>query len=207
MRRAVAQPKADPRRRSTLSASPADHVGPVLCKYLYANANPLTGFDPSGHMDATLSSFGATVALIGTLAYLAVPNVWHQFSTAVTQLCEIAIQRILMTGEEIETTIGGLISGSVPGKKSSSKQFWKPGGKAQQEEDFDGIPVATEPKGGDVEVKTLPDGTKIIRRPSSSGYPTIEIDRPAGKPGNHTKIRYKDDPPPEPPPPPPAPES
>ena len=82
-----------------------------------------------------------------------------------------------------------------PVRSPKVKQYDKPGGFNQANEDFDSLRpsnVKPLPKGG--RSGELPDGTKVSVRPSStsrqggSGPPTLQANPPTGRP---TKIRYK----------------
>jgi hypothetical protein len=77
-----------------------------------------------------------------------------------------------------------------PGKVSSSRQYSKPGGLEQANKDFDALTVSgkIQDRGGGLKTAEMPDGSKVIVRPTSSGgQPTLEIQPLSGKP---TKIRY-----------------
>lgn len=90
----------------------------------------------------------------------------------------------------------GIISGKD--KKTSSREknevreYRKPGGEEQLQKDFDKIKGNSSKAKDGTETKTLPDGTKIVKRPKES---TIEAQAPKGDPrypvkGTKVKVRY-----------------
>jgi hypothetical protein len=83
-----------------------------------------------------------------------------------------------------------ILKDAKPGKVSSSRQYEKQGGAEQANKDFDAMTrgAKVQDRGGGVKTAELPDGSKVIVRPTSSGgKPTLEIQPPTGK---TTKIRY-----------------
>lgn len=56
----------------------------TLNKYLYANGEPIRGYDPSGQM--TLVETGATLAVGSTLAFVAIPSFRNQLSDMASKL-------------------------------------------------------------------------------------------------------------------------
>ena len=80
-------------------------------------------------------------------------------------------------------------------KSERARQFEKSGGQDQAEADFDKLVKDlgdTTPKdhGNGIRSSTLPDGTSISVRPSStSGEPTVQINPSKGK---EIKVRYND---------------
>jgi RHS repeat-associated protein len=93
--------------------------------------------------------------------------------------------------EPIEAPIPGAVPSPEPVTGTGTRQWDKNGGFDDANTDFDNSGVTgAEDKGGGVRVGTLPNGDRIIVRPnSSSGKPTIEIQRPDGKRAKD-KIRY-----------------
>lgn len=84
-----------------------------------------------------------------------------------------------------------VLDGAKPGNVGKTKQYTKPGGFSQANDDFDeatkGLPVKDQ--GGGIRSATLSDGSTISVRPQSSqGSPTIQINPPTGKP---IKVRYE----------------
>ncbi|MFZ1827467.1 MAG: hypothetical protein WAW42_01580 [Candidatus Competibacteraceae bacterium] len=79
------------------------------------------------------------------------------------------------------------------GEKSNTgtRQWEKPGDFGDANNDFDNLrPTGVQDKGEGVRVGKLPNGDRVIVRPTSSdGQPTIEIQRPDGKRSKH-KTRY-----------------
>jgi hypothetical protein len=84
-----------------------------------------------------------------------------------------------------------ILKDARPGKMSSSRQYEKEGGFNQANKDFDAMTrgAKVENRGGGLRTAELPDGSKLIVRPSSSGgQPTLEIQPVSGK---TIKIRYE----------------
>lgn len=90
-----------------------------------------------------------------------------------------------------------ILDGLVPAEDNIARQYVKPGGEAQMEEDFEkiegGPAVETINSNGDlIKTKALPNGDKAISRvKSTEGSPTIEIQPPRGTSKDRIKIRYK----------------
>ncbi len=72
----------------------------------------------------------------------------------------------------------GIISGKDKKhskEKDETREYRKPGGLGQLENDFEKI-KGTPSKADGFDIKTLPDGTKILKRPSGSkNGPTLEV--------------------------------
>lgn len=84
-----------------------------------------------------------------------------------------------------------ILKDATPGKVSSSRQYSKQGGLEQANKDFDALTqgAKVQDRGGGLRTSELPDGTKVIVRPNSSGgKPTLEFQPPTGK---TTKVRYE----------------
>lgn len=84
-----------------------------------------------------------------------------------------------------------ILKDAKQGKVSSSKQYEKTGGMDQANKDFDAMTRGStvQDRGGGIRTAELPDGSKVIVRPvSSGGKPTLEIQPLSGK---TTKIRYE----------------
>lgn len=84
-----------------------------------------------------------------------------------------------------------ILKDATPGKVSSSRQFDKTGGMDQANKDFDAMTTGAnvQDRGGGLRTAEMPDGSKVIVRPNSSGgQPTLEIQPLTGK---TTKIRYE----------------
>jgi len=96
-------------------------------------------------------------------------------------------------------TVGTILEEATKITKKKSTQYLKKGGLKQAKKDFKALVGNTykkykgDVKSGTAKKKTgLPDGTKINVRPkSSSGKPTLEIQKPKGSPNKTTKIRYE----------------
>lgn len=92
--------------------------------------------------------------------------------------------------EKEQEKIDEILKDATPGKDSKSKQYSKPGGFDQANEDFDNLVGnnAVKDRGGGLRTAELPSGTKVNVRPFSSGNtPTLEIQPPQGQ---TIKIRY-----------------
>jgi hypothetical protein len=90
----------------------------------------------------------------------------------------------------------GIISGkdkkTSTREKNEVREYRKPGGEEQLQKDFDKIKGNSSKAKDGTETKTLPDGTKIVKRPKES---TIEVQAPKGDPrypvkGTKVKVRY-----------------
>ena len=86
-----------------------------------------------------------------------------------------------------------ILKDAKPGKVSSSRQYEKTGGIDQANKDFDAMTqgAKVQDRGGGIRTAELPDGSKVIVRPVSSGpqpKPTLEIQPLSGR---TIKIRYE----------------
>ncbi len=74
--------------------------------------------------------------------------------------------------------------------KDKTRQYTKSGGEEELQKDFDKIPGEITQTDG-LDIKTLPDGSKILRRPKTekTDFPTLEVQPP--KEGPSRKIRIK----------------
>ena len=94
----------------------------------------------------------------------------------------------------------GIISGkdkkTSTREKNEVREYKKPGGEEQLQKDFDKIKGMPSKAKDGMDVKTLPDGTKIIKRPrDGNDLPTLETQAPHGDPrypmkGTKVKVRY-----------------
>lgn len=81
-------------------------------------------------------------------------------------------------------------------EKQPSRNYQKPGGEEALKKDFDKFPGEVSSPEPGIDVKTLPNGSKVIKRPvnENSTYPTLEIQ--PGRTGNKVddgrriKVRY-----------------
>jgi hypothetical protein len=99
----------------------------------------------------------------------------------------------LLLAQAEDEAVAEVLDGSTEIKSKKSRIYEKEGGSTQADEDFDQVVkdlgVSEKSHGSGVRSAELPDGTSIsVRRHSSDGRPTIQINRPSGKP---IKIRYK----------------
>jgi hypothetical protein len=81
-------------------------------------------------------------------------------------------------------------------EKEETREYRKPGGTEQLQKDFDKMPGELAKAGDGTEIKTLPDGTTIVKSPGSNNGPTLEIQPPknnAKYPDSRirVKVRYK----------------
>jgi hypothetical protein len=94
----------------------------------------------------------------------------------------------------------GIISGkdkkTSTREKNEVREYKKPGGEEQLQKDFDKIKGMPSKAKDGMDVKTLPDGTKMIKRPrDGNDLPTLETQAPQGDPrypikGTKVKVRY-----------------
>lgn len=93
----------------------------------------------------------------------------------------------------------GIISGKDKKhskQKDETREYRKPGGQEQLNKDFEKMPGKLSKARDGTEIKTLPDGTTIVKSPSSNHGPTLEIQPPKGSPKYpdskiRVKVRYK----------------
>jgi hypothetical protein len=85
----------------------------------------------------------------------------------------------------------GIISGNDKNtsvKESNQvREYRRPGGIEQLQKDFDKIKGTLSKAKDGMDVKTLPDGTKIVKRPKADKGPTLEVQPP------ENDLRYLDD--------------
>ena len=88
-------------RIDRVTALPAPLLsGPSTCIYLYANADPLMYRDPSGK-GATLAEMGMVTLVVGTLAIIAIPQVFDMGIKAARTLIEAAVYGAEKTAEGV----------------------------------------------------------------------------------------------------------
>ena len=103
--------------------------------------------------------------------------------------------------DELEKPLkeAGIISGKDKKhskEKEETREYRKPGGTEQLNKDFDKMPGELSNAGDGTEIKSLPDGTTIVKSPGSNNGPTLEIQPPknnAKYPDSRirVKVRYK----------------
>ena len=103
--------------------------------------------------------------------------------------------------DELEKPLkeAGIISGKDKNhskEKEETREYRNPGGTEQLQKDFDKISGELSKAGDSTEIKTLPDGTTIVKSPGSNNGPTLEIQPPknnAKYPDSRirVKVRYK----------------
>ncbi|MCY1523002.1 RHS repeat-associated core domain protein [compost metagenome] len=178
----------DPQLGRFLSMDPAgpnDAVPGSFNRYAYGLNNPYRYVDPDGRAPLALLLLapeieGALVyggaAILGTVggAYLA------------EEVIQAGVDKD-KTGNESAPPVPG--AEKQPGKTRGPSEIWtKPGGKDESNKDFDTLNPSdiTEIKGGG-RTGTLPDGRRVIvRRESSDGRPTLEIQEGRSR----IKVRY-----------------
>jgi RHS repeat-associated protein len=169
----------DPRLGRYIQADPLGvEAGQNL--YVYALGDPLRFVDRDGRFVFVLPAIpaiagGLEVAAVATATVVGGVAAWHGGKWIVSH------------SEKNSCPIPGVTP--LPDTKGRTKQFEKPGGYDQANEDFDQVrepgETKTLPDGG--RVGRLPDGRPVVVRPNSSdGRPTVEIQ--SGK--NRVKVRY-----------------
>lgn len=143
------------------------------------SGNPLNSTDPTGQFAIVIPFIPAII----TGADLAVG--------AGLGLLGLGLDR-MFNSPAAETPIPGAVPHSdEPVTGTGTRQWQKPGTADDANRDFDNCsPTNVEDKGDGVRVGTMPNGDRIVVRPdSSSGQPTIEIQRPDGR-RSRDKVRY-----------------
>ena len=82
----------------------------------------------------------------------------------------------------------------IPGTKEDiTRQYIKPGGEKALQDDFDRFPVEATKASDGTEVKILPDGRTVVKRPVSEKNPiaTLEIQPPQGVGSRASRLRIK----------------
>ena len=177
--------------------------------YAYASNDPGNRFDPTGESDddsivvtgRNLPSFSINVwppiFTPGTPQNTEwITRVHRNFvnNAAAAQDAFCKTTGLCATSEEKDSDAAwdGVSDGSETGPDG---QKTKTGGKEQADKDFDGVraPESGKPRGNGSRVKVLPDGSRVVLRPSTDGRWTIERQSPGGrKPdaGSRRRIRY-----------------
>ncbi len=122
------------------------------------------------------------------------------YDAEVRKALEEGINILNKTHDELEKPAkdAGVITGKMKNtstnKDNGTREYTKPGGEEQLKKDFNKFPGETSKASDGTEVKTLPDGTRIVNRPSKDGKaPTLEIQPPKGEgkiPNHRIKVRY-----------------
>jgi hypothetical protein len=94
----------------------------------------------------------------------------------------------------------GIVSGKTKNTSTSKngrvRNYTKEGGEEQLQKDFDKIKGVPSKSDDGMDVKTLPDGTKIVKRPKTKEGPTLEVQAPENdsrypRDGIKVKVRYQ----------------
>lgn len=149
--------------------------------------------------------------LLLALTLIVNPKSWEEFfklEDLVKDVSEKDVQKEIKKGrealrkehDELEKPLkeAGIISGKSKKhskEKDETREYRKPGGIGQLQNDFDKMPGKLSKAGDGTEIKTLPDGTTIVKSPGSNHGPTLEIQPPKNDPkypdpGIRVKVRY-----------------
>ena len=159
-------------------------------RYAYANNNPYKYTDPDGKFALPLLLFAPEIIALGKAA----------FFVGSAALAGYAGSEAINAYNESADPLEGILDGATEGEKTKgrTKNFDKPGGMDQANNDFDdvvdpdSVETITDGKGGEGRRGTVIDGSgrKVNVRPNSTdGRPTVEIQD--GK--NKIKIRYDEE--------------
>jgi RHS repeat-associated protein len=180
-------------------------------RYWYGNDNPYKFVDPDGRFVVVLPFIGkcavGCVAAVSTGVLAAGKIVSDALQGAVESAQTDAYDAGFygeMINESAEITTDGsaepsgrsnddklddLIAGGKVEGESSTKKIGREGDEALRDKEFDDIGLNDVKDKGKVKVGTTDSGRRVVARPSTEdGRPTIEVQRPDGKPT--VKIRY-----------------
>jgi hypothetical protein len=151
-------------------------------------------------------------ALLLALTLAVYPMNWHDFFKLEELLKDVKdrdLQKEIEKGkkklhkehDELDKPLkeAGIISGKDKKhskQKDETREYRKPGGIEQLQNDFDKMPGELSKAGDGTDIKTLPDGITIVKSPGSNHGPTLEIQPPKGNPKYpdpriRVKVRYK----------------
>ena len=163
-------------------------------RYSYALNNPVNMVDPDGRVAILAACLnpacGAAVASAATAVAKGAAFVGS--AALVAAGLKAGVDHLANEASDGDSS-SGIRDGATPGRetKGRTKQFDKPGGVKEANEDFDAEvdPDTVVDRGDGVRTGETPDGRKINVRPTSSdGRPTVEIQD--GK--NREKFRFGD---------------
>ncbi|WP_230781769.1 RHS repeat-associated core domain-containing protein [Sphingomonas sp. Leaf37] len=161
--------------------------------YAYVANDPVNRTDPSGQDGEDIVVRGRRLPSITLIPPILIPGTatnraWAQQAAKQTQQAWNNLKENggacywfwISCNESDEPS-----EGATPGRetKGPTKQFEKPGGLQEANEDFDkSKPQNVSDKGNGIRVGPMPDGRTIIVRPrSTDGRPTVEVRRPNGR--------------------------
>lgn len=190
---------------ASLVANPSDpSVQPLSFTPLYGMAGVLATSQIAANPRASVLLIGLTLAVY--------PMNWDDFFKLEELLEDVHdknIQKEIEKGketlrkehDELEKPLkeAGITSGKDKKhskQKNETREYRKSGGLEQLNKDFDKMPGELSKAGDGTEIKVLPDGTTIVKSPSSNNGPTLEIQPPKNNSkfpdeGIRVKVRYK----------------
>jgi RHS repeat-associated protein len=169
----------------------------TLHKYVYTHNNPVNGIDPSGLFTNTLLEQAAVAASIAALAVITW-NIINTINNPIEKAYDAADLYASYFPHEVKDKLTEGAKRSEKNKKSEKSEEWdKDGGFDKANEDFNevakehGGTVKQDPNNLDKRTATFPDGTTVnVRRESTDGRATVQVDNMPNQGKKHVKIRY-----------------
>lgn len=171
-------------------------------RYWYGNNNPYKFTDPDGRIAVLIPLIEACAASVacGTAVAAAGVYVAHQASEALEAIYNEVVSDAGETPQPSasgdspsnDDKLDGLINSGKKEGESSTTKISRPGGEEARDREYGDLGLKNvEGKGNGVKVGETDSGRRVVSRPSTEdGRPTIEVQRPDGKPS--VKIRYDD---------------
>jgi hypothetical protein len=167
---------------------------------------PFYGLGGIAIESAAINPYAAAAVMAAILSAKIIDwNAFFDLASRTDKLADQAVKDMVNHGNEILNEIhdrldkplkeSKIISGknlSKPGKDEKTRIYEKDGGNEKLNEDFDKLSGEKSISKDGHEIKTFPNGDKVVKRPKSelNETPTLEV-QPKNGAGNKVKVRYK----------------